>query len=252
MSQSRYIILAKLLSWPKRSFCLAVGALTIWAVAPAYALDLAFKPDLKAADWKLHTPSGKTAARFTVEEDGSLTVSASQAVAFLYRFVPNEGQQATSLTWDWRVTKDFAGADLSQPGADDRPIAVHVYFSDQKPGLLKRMGRGLAGLFGVPVSGRAITYVWGGQQSPETMMANPFMKDGEGVLMIRQSSMAANPEAWKSEVVDLAADYRAAFGEAPSPVSVIAVSADTDDTGAVAVSQIRSLTLTPGRPTGVH
>lgn len=222
--------------------------------SPAYALELVFTPDLKTADWKLHTPSGQTAAQFTVEEDGSLTVAASHAVAFLYCFVPDEGKTAASLSWEWRVTEDFAGTDLSQPGADDRPVAVHVYFTDQKPGLLKRMGRGLASLFGVPVSGRAITYVWGGRQPPGTMIANPFMKTGEGVLIIRQPSMPADADAgaWKRETVDLTADYRAAFGEAPSPVSVIAVSADTDDTGASAVAQIRNLALTPGPATSVR
>lgn len=254
MLLSSYLILSKLPSRPKHSVYLAVAAFVMWAfvAAPAQALDLPFTPDLTATGWKVHTPSGKTAALFTVEGSGGLTVAASQAVAFLYCFIPDEGKGATLLSWDWRVTQDFVGTDLSQPGADDRPIAVHVYFTDQKSGLLKRMGRGLAGLFGVPVSGRAITYVWGGQQPPGTMIANPFMKTGEGVLMVLQSSMPTDAGAWKRETVDLAADYRAAFGEAPSPVSVIAVSADTDDTGASAVAQIRGLTLLPDSTTLVR
>lgn len=106
------------------------------------------------------------------------------------------------------------------------------------------MGRGFAGLFGVPVSGKAITYVWGGQQPRGTMMPNPFMKEGEGVLVIRQSSTVSSDDSWTYETVDLAADYQAAFGEVLAPVSVIGVSADTDDTGGSAVSQIKDVSLT--------
>ena len=36
---------------------------------------------------------------------------------------------------------------------------------------------------------------------------------------------------WADEQRDLVADYREAFGEAPSPVSGIAIAADTDQTG---------------------
>lgn len=219
---------------------------------PAPALDISFTPDLKSAGWQVHTPSGKSPALFNLQPDGSLSIEASEAVAFLYRFVPDEVKTSTTLSWSWRVNQDFPPTDLSQPGADDRPIAVHVYFSDQKAGLFKRMGRGFAGLFGVPVSGKAITYVWGGQSEPNTMMPNPFMKDGEGVLVIRQSSGVSAEDEWRYETVDLAADYRAAFGEDPAPVSVIGVSADTDDTGATALSQIRGLSLTTDATVGAR
>lgn len=237
-------ILAKLRAWPKYSISLYLITITVLSAStPAHAMDLAFKPDLKAADWDVHTPSGKTPAHFVVEPDGALTVTASNAVAFLYRFVPDDHKAATSLSWEWQVPQDFPGTDLTSPGVDDRPIAIHVYFTDQKAGLMKRFGRGLAGMFGVPVSGRAITYVWGGLQPVGTIMPNPFMKDGEGVLIVRQASKTAHAESWRREVVDLAADYRAAFNEELAPVSVIAVSADTDDTGAESVAVVRGLKL---------
>jgi hypothetical protein len=209
----------------------------------AAALDLTFGPDLKTAGWSSYTPRGKDTAEFQVDADGSLIVRADQAVAFLYFFVPAAEANAQTLSWDWRVDKSFPGTDLSQPGADDRALAVHVYFSDQNIGLMKRLGRGLAGVFGLPVSGRALTYVWGGKRPKGTVIPNPFMAAGEGVFIIRQSAEMVSPGQWVTEKIDLTADYKAAFGADPPPVNVIAVSADTDDTGASALALLRGLRL---------
>lgn len=207
------------------------------------AQDLQFKPDLKAAGWKIHTPRGKAAAQFEVLEDGSLKITAPQAVAFLYRFISKDQGAASSLSWDWRISQSFPATDLSRPGQDDRPLAVHVYFTDQDAGVLSRLGTGLAGFFGVPVSGRAITYVWGGLQPEQTILPNPFMDEGDGVLVIRKSGLQRITDEWVTETVDLAADYEQAFGEAMPPVSVIAVSADTDDTGATSQALVRDVRL---------
>lgn len=218
---------------------LALALLT----GPAIAMDLKFTPDLKSAGWRIHTPRGMQAAQFSVESTGSLTVRADSQVAFLYTLVPDAPLPGRTLSWSWRVDKDFPGTDLSKPGSDDRPLAVHVYFADQDAGLLKRMGRGMAAMFGVPVSGRAITYVWGGRRSVGTMIPNPFMDDGEGVLVIKQSPSITPTGQWIEEAVDLVADYETAFGGVPPAVSVIAVSADTDDTSAQSQAQIRDLRL---------
>lgn len=211
---------------------------------PVRAVELAFGPDLAAAEWSVYTPRKKAPATFSVERDGSLTVEADTAVAFLYRFVPKDLAESRTLSWQWRVDHDFAGTDLSKPGADDRPIAVHVYFADEEIGPMGRLTRGLGRLFGAPVSGRAITYVWGGHVAPRTMIPNPFMKDGEGVFVICQPSGDGDSD-WRSEVMDLEQDYLAAFGDVPAAVSTIAVSSDTDDTRAYALARLRNLRLEP-------
>lgn len=229
-------------------FKMSLMGMVVLAVltAPAVALEFGFAPDLKTAGWRIHTPRGKQTAEFLVQSTGSLTVHADSQVAFLYTIVPDAGASEHTLRWSWRVDKGFPGTDLSARGADDRPIAVHVYFADDDVGLLRKLGRGMASVFGVPVSGRAITYVWGGRRPARAMIPNPFMDDGDGVLVVQQSSSSAPTGQWVEETVDLAADYRAAFGGEPSMVKVIAVSADTDDTGAKSRAQIRDLQLVDG------
>lgn len=220
--------------------------LAVMVTWPATAETLVFSPDLEQTGWRIHTPRGKQAAQFVVAEEGVLSVTADAAMSFLYTPVPKTDELARTLSWQWRVDEDFPGTDLSIPGQDDRALAVHVYFSDDNPGVIKRLGRGMASLFGVPVSGRAITYIWGGQEPIGTAMPNPFMGDGEGVLIIKRSPTETEMPQWQMEVVDLASDYHTAFGETAPALRFIAVSADTDDTGAKSRARIKDLRLGGG------
>ena len=53
---------------------------------------------------------------------------------------------------------------------------------------------------------------------------------------------AASPTGeWLEEQVDLVADYRAAFGEAPPDPSQIAIQADTDNTDSTSRAQVADL-----------
>ena len=208
------------------------------------ALTLPLGPDLEANGWDTYTPRGKDSASFSIDADGALQIRAEQAVAFLYRSVPSAAAHSPSMTWRWRVDEDFPPTNLSQPGADDRPLAIHVFFSDQKAGLLKRLTGSFGRFLKLPVYGRAITYVWGGPYKPGTMLANPFMPEGDGVLIIGQPSQTEHDQ-WLTQTVNVASDFEAAFGTTPSPILGIAISSDTDDTGAVSVSRIRDITFLP-------
>lgn len=215
----------------------AAGA---WAEAVRWPLS--FSSDLKETGWRLHTPRGKPAAVFSVSEDKALTVSAQAAVSFLYRRVPKAARGATGLTWTWRVDRDVPPTDLSVPGEDDRPLAVHVYFDDTDAGLMQRF----AGLFALPASGRALTYVWGSDLPPGTFLANPFMDQGKGVLVVVRPSRATTNRAseWETVRVNLADDYRRAFKRDPEPLRGLAISSDTDDTSTFAQGRIKSVFLT--------
>jgi len=229
---------------PSRFTMLALCVLAVlMAPQPSGALDLKFSPDLKKAGWRLHTPRGHQPASFVVETDGSLSVSADGAVSFLYATVPDVTEPLRILSWQWLINKDFPGTDLSMPGADDRALAVHVYFSDENPSLMTKLGRGMASLFGAPVSGRALTYVWGGKRSVGTVIPNPFMDEGDGAIIIRRSGPPDVAGTWMNEEINVADDYQSAFGKEAPKITVVAVSADTDDTGAFSQARIRGLKL---------
>jgi hypothetical protein len=222
--------------------CLIAVVLASAAVrAEVTCWDLPFSDDLRDAGWRLHTPRGKQPAEFSVADGDVLSVSAQSAVSFLYREVPKAARDASGLSWTWRVDQDIPPTDLSTPGADDRPFAVHVYFDDRDAGLLRRF----AGLFGLPAGGRALTYVWGGDRPQGTMIANPFMANGQGALVVvRPSSLDDIGPDWETVRVDLAGDYRRIFNREPVPLRGIAISSDTDDTATSARGRIKNVFLT--------
>ena len=67
--------------------------------------------------------------------------------------------------------------------------------------------------------------------------------------MIKVLRPADSPTGeWLEERVDLAADYREAFGEAPSDPTQLAIQADTDNTDSTSRAAVADLTFAPLMP----
>lgn len=217
--------------------CLIGLLLAILPIAAATAGD-GGSPD--SAGWKLWSLSSVPATRFTDLGDGRIDVVADSSFGLLYRSLGPEERARRRLLWRWRVDTTIPPTDLSRRGGDDRPLAVHVWFPDTDSGLLSRFGRSLAhSLAGVPLTGKVLTYVWGGALPRETLLPNPYF-EGDGVLIVLRGATDATGE-WRGEAVDIAADFRRAFGRpAPAPTH-IAISADTDDGRGKAAGSIDGL-----------
>jgi len=128
------------------------------------------------------------------------------------RLDPADGR----LAWSWRVDWPVPGADLRVRERDDSPARLFVVF-------------GTRGIFSRP---RIIFYTWGNQETPGAHWSSPV--DARMHIMVLQNQ-AAPTGAWVDEDRDLLADYRAAFGRDPEPVSAVGFMIDTDDTGQTAV-----------------
>ncbi len=128
---------------------LCVGA----AVRPAFAADVALPvgKDLETDGWRVLTLTGKSPTRF-VARDGAIEIEAQSSVAFLYRPVPASARSPRYLSWQWRVLRDVPAADLSRAGADDRPLAVHVWFgpTEAERGFVAGVNDIVRSIVGVP------------------------------------------------------------------------------------------------------
>jgi hypothetical protein len=80
---------------------------------------------------------------------------------------------------------------------------------------------------GRPLPRSMLVYVWGGTGREPGIFASPY---AHGLAKVRVLRPADAPRGqWVEEKVDLAADWRAAFGGEPPTVTEIAVTTDVDD-----------------------
>lgn len=201
-------------------------------------------PDLERSGWKTLTFPGITPTRFAGLPDGGVELTAIKSSALLYRPLPSSDGGHGTLAWEWRVDRPIPATDLTRKGVDDRPLALHIWFPDTRDeaDFFDRIGRFIVkDIFGVPLSGMVLTYVWGGKQAPGESFVNPHTGPKGMMIVLRNGS--AESGRWYQEQVDFAADFARVFGHpAPAP-SFIALSADSDDSGAHSVGQVRDLRL---------
>ena len=169
----------------------------------------------------------------------SLAIRANQSSSVVYGIVPRDGRDATSASWQWQVSQGVGPTDLAARGGDDRAIALYFVFVDESTAA--RFGDStpsMSRLLGMS-GGRSLIYVWGGDAARGSILDSPYLR-GRGKTVVLRS---AGTGGWTGETVDLAADYRRAFGQAKQTLIAIGVSSDSDDTGAVNAAGLRNLVL---------
>lgn len=216
------------------------GALAL--SAPAFAEETAIDADLKSAGWTLFENSKWKPARFMQTQDGAIRVTTEDSTALIWREVAPASKTRRYLSWRWRVDAAMPPTDITVKGGDDRPVALHVWFEDlpeRKSFFASVRSALLETLFGIPVSGRVLTYVWGGRGKPGDAQRNPHI--GEDSWMIVRRVEGAAPGRWVEERVDLAADFQRGFGEVPPLARIVAIAADSEDTQAASTAFVRDI-----------
>lgn len=184
--------------------------------------------------WRIAKVPGVDSTRFrTVDRDGLRVVQmdATGAAATLYRAVEIDPDKTPLLRWRWRIRNLVRGADLRNKKGDDVPARLYVMF-DYPLGRLSLIERGkmllARSVAGDLVPAAALCYVWDGKLPADTRLWNAY---SNRVAVFVVESGARRIGQWLVEERDVAADYRAAFGEEAPPISGIAIAADTDQTG---------------------
>ena len=160
-----------------------------------------------------------------------LRVRSEAAASTLLHPLDVDPARTPLLAWRWKVSNAVAGSDFTRKAGDDYAGRVYVLFdypSARLP-LADRLNIALArGLYGAELPTAAIAYVWGTAQAVGATGPNPYT---DRVHMVVVESGAARTGQWVQVERDVAADFRAAFGEPVPRIVGLAVSADTDNTG---------------------
>lgn len=206
----------------------AAALLTFLPAMSARAETIPFGPGLAGAGWRTLTFRALEPVTFAAEGLDRLSVRGQAAASLIWRETGERLWDRRRAAWRWRVESGPPATDLSRRGADDRSIAIYFVFA--RDAAAARAAQGSRSLSSAMwwSSGQALVYVWGGQGARGAMVESPHM-GANGRLILRRPGGPGDGR-WLSERVDLAADFRRAFGREPGPLVGLAISADSDDT----------------------
>lgn len=150
--------------------------------------------------------------------DQVLVGTAYNSASAVYRTLRSPAPVRARLSWRWKIAGSLALNDRERTrGGDDYAARVFVTFGDEPFGRRTR----------------ALSYVWAGTEPPGSQFRNPFRRE-VATFVVRSGDGYAN--RWMTEQRNLVADYEAAFGELPPPISGLAIVVDTDDTSSEAIA----------------
>lgn len=222
-----------------------LAILPVAAAATLLGAAASHTPSLDAAGWRHAEWHGIRPAHWqALAEDGVAVVGHGQG-SFVWR--PVRGQPAC-LGWRWRVDHGPPPMDLTRRNAD-RALAVYVGFQGWPPGVTAwqraRHAAAQALVGGHPLPRSMLIYVWGGTGREPDLFPSPYM-DGLGRVRVLRPADAPRGQ-WMEERVDLAADWRAAFGGEPPPLQEIAIGTDTDNSHSPVVAAVEAIRFAPCR-----
>lgn len=197
------------------------------------AMDTLLRTPTPRPSWRYMPLPGKKLVRFEpVEVAGrrALRVRAHQSVSILrQRFepaLPAVGQ----LSFAWKASALPLDADVSDAERDDSAVRIVLAFDGDRSRLssrthrLSEMSRLLTG---EELPYATLMYVWSLTHPPGTVLHNPRT---DRIRKLVVESGPAQLGRWRDYQRDVRADFIQAFGEAPGPLTAVALMSDTDNT----------------------
>jgi Protein of unknown function (DUF3047) len=203
-------------------------------------------PELEAEGWRELSNPNKAENAYTATSEGAIEVVSNNSVSTLYRPVTANIRERPVLTWRWRVEEPAPATDLSAKGQDDCSLAVYVGFPYEsgEASFFERLKRPLVESWaGENAPGRVLRYVFCGSHERGDVVESPYLGSAGFIRVLRPADSPS--DEWFTEQVDLAADYRQAFGEEPPDPTQIAIQADTDNTQSTSRASVADLTFVP-------
>jgi Protein of unknown function (DUF3047) len=227
----------------RRGALLGTALVLLLSLAPGMA-EAVLTPQLQAEGWRELPNPHKDENHFSLGPDGAIEVVSKDSISTLYKPVDVHLSQRPILTWRWRVDQAAPATDLAAKNQDDCSLAVYVGFP-YRPGqasLFDRLKRPLVEAWaGENAPGRVLRYAFCGRRPRGEMVKSPYLGDAGMIKILRPADSPTGK--WFEERVDVAADYRQAFGEPPQDPTQIAVEADTDDTHSASRAEVADLSF---------
>lgn len=166
----------------------------------------------------------------------SMGIKSDGAISIAWRRLPNSVWDSNKASWNWSVEQSVPATNLGRKGGDDRNISIYFLFApDNQAEALA--GAGIRKLLSNK-DVRVLQYAWGGNHGRGAVLKSPYTPGQAVTVALRQAGTGSN-----SESVNLAADYKRAFGGTAGKLLGMAVSADSDDTDSRIRASISNMRL---------
>ena len=166
----------------------------------------------------------------------AVSVTSDDSVSLIWTALPEGRWSARAASWRWSVDQSVPPTPLDRKGGDDRNLSLYFVFMPEAVAQANK-GASIRRLLGVEEA-RVLMYVWGGNHGRGAVLPSPYLGAQGRTVALRQAGTGSH-----SESIDLAADYRRAFGgDAPALVG-LALSSDSDDTGTTISAALSGLAL---------
>jgi len=207
------------------ALALLAGCATTTSTAP-------ITPPAGAEGWQpLALPGKKPTLYSWTEKDGrpALEAASDRSASIWRKKLDPAVTRVGEVTFSWWVQSLIPNASVADIDREDAVARVIFGFGgdvDKLP-LRTRMKFELAqALTGEVPPYATLMYVWDSKLPVGTVVVNPR---SDRIRKIVVDSGPAELRRWRDHRRDLAADFRLAFGEAPGPLTSIAVMTDSDN-----------------------
>ncbi len=218
---------------------ISCSLLCLLVTAGAQAVDIpAFsqmQPGAPVTGWNVIKPAAKVpdTVYTLVRDEGQTVLKAEsvQSMSIMAYTVRIDLKKTPLLRWRWKIAAPVKGADMTKKSGDDYAGRIYVLFDYpvEKLSFATRAKLKIGeALYGMKIPTAAINYLWDNRQPIGTWQDNTYT-DRARMLVVESGSDKAGQ--WVTETRDVAADFRAAFGEEVPDVVVVALATDTDNTG---------------------
>jgi hypothetical protein len=215
--------------------CIAAAALPQSDTLPVGAFS-SLQPGAKLPEfWRpLNVAGAKNRTHYRLVEEGGVTVvraDAAAAASGLSRAIRVNADDFPILKWRWKISNVLKTSDIRAKAGDDYPARLYVMFDyplEKLPFAERTRLRMARALHDPSLPAATLCYVWDGKAPVGTIIASSYT---DRVRMIVVESGAVRVNQWLTVERDVAADFKAAFGENAPAVTAVALATDTDNTG---------------------
>jgi hypothetical protein len=178
--------------------------------------------------------SEKNSTQYKLVAESGVTVvraESSASASGLSRIVKVNPAEYPVLTWRWKISNILKNSDIRSKAGDDYPARVYVMFDyplEKLPFAERIKLRMARALHDPTLPAATLCYVWDSKAPAGTMVPSSYT---DRVRMVVVESGTSRVNQWLAMERNVAADFKAAFGEDAPPITAVAIATDTDNTG---------------------